>query len=1008
MPDFITQIKKIGILVETYESHYEQYHRSTYNETEVRVDFVNPLFQALGWDVLNERRLPQHLREVKHEANVVVEEAGESRKKRPDYCFRAGTESCFFLETKKPAVDIKTATEPAFQLRRYGWSGNLSVSILTNFTDLLIYDCSIRPLENDPANKALVAHYHYTDYADKFEEIFSLISKDAVVSGIFADRFSNINSSLMKEPFDDYFLNQIRRWRNVLSQDLLINNSYLNTEELNIFVQKILNRIVFLRICEDRSFEQFEALKAITTYPQLKELFIIADRKYDSGLFDLIDEQTLIISDNVIVDIFRDLYYPNGSYEFSVVDPYIIGQIYEIFLIETITITEDGSISCEEKPEAVDSQGTVNTPKNIADFIVEETLLQLFYGKTPDEISSYHIADICCGSGNFLVSAFEYIVNHYIEYYKSVSLDDYLHRGFLLPTADVQTFNLSYAIKRQILINNIFGVDIDALATEVTKLSLLLKLLENVSVDELDEYILASRQKALPDLSENIKNGNSLIDSTYTEFNSAILEDMSLLAKIKMFDWDHEFKHTTFDAIIGNPPYIRVQKMVHYSPEEYRYYKADASVYETASAELLDKYYLFIERALSLLSNKGFLGYIVPHRFMNTKSGVTLRKWLSERKVIKKVAHFGTHQVFPGRSTYTCVIILTVGGQETFEIGFVDNWSKFLFDHTTIYDTYKSSVLSTAPWTFIPGSIKAALKKVSQHCVRLDALTEIFVGVQTSADTTYIIHQVREDNKYVYFTDKDDRPQKVEKQILKKSIYDCKIKKYESICHNTYIIFPYKAINGKPVLYTIGEMIAQFPCAYHYLYLYKDELAVRNMPNRTESNWYAYGRSQSIQRFFSGEHLIWPVLSTDSNYVFDDEVITFTGGGNGPYYGLLIRPDTQMSIFYIQALLNFWLMEYIVKASASTFRGDYYSHGKQFVASLPIYKIDFSNPNEARSHAEIVQDVRGIMELSKKKNVAKTKAEKSMLDRAVITRANRIESVINSFYEVTNDAQVNL
>lgn len=1006
MQDFTAQIQQVKTLVDTYQSHFEQYHRATYNETEVRVDFVNPFFQALGWDVLNERGLPQHLREVKHEANVVVEEGGESRKKRPDYSFRAGTEPCFFLETKKPAVDIRTATEPAFQLRRYGWSGNLTVSILTNFTDLLIYDCSVRPLEDDLANKALVAHYHYTEYADKFEEIYSLISKDAVVSGAFADKFSTISSSLVKEPFDDYFLNQIRRWRNVLSQDILDNNADLDTDVLNIFVQKILNRIVFLRICEDRSFEQYETLKGITTYTQLRALFLVADRKYDSGLFDLIDEQTLTVSDDVIVDIFHDLYYPNSSYEFSVVDPYIIGQIYEAFLVETITITEDGSITCVEKPEAVDSQGAVNTPKNIADFIVEETLSRLFTGKTPDEVSGYRIADICCGSGNFLLSAYEYVINYAIEYYRYTALESSLRCGVLLTTADGQTFNLSYAIKRNILVNNIFGVDIDPLAVEVTKLSLLLKLLENVSVDKLDDYMASNRQKALPNLDANIKNGNSLIDGSYATYNPTVLEDMGLLAKINMFDWDKEFGQVPFDAIIGNPPYIRVQKMVHYSPEEYQYYKDAASGYETAAAELLDKYYLFIERGLSLLSGNGVLGYIIPHRFMNTTSGKTLRKWLSERKAVTKITHFGTHQVFLGRSTYTCVVVLATAEQDTFEIGFVDDWGRFIFEHTTPYDTYEISILSEAPWTFIPASIRAALHAVAPHCARLDTLTEIFVGVQTSADTIYIITPDHEDTTHVYFNDKNGRPQQVEKSILKKSIYDCQLRKYERICYNTYIIFPYKNVNGRPTLYTVDEMALQFPYAYHYLSLYKDELSRRNMPSRTENTWYAYGRSQSIRRFFGGEHLIWPVLSIGSNYVFDDEAITFTGGGNGPYYGLQIRTGAQVSIFYIQAVLNYWLMEYLVKASASTFRGDYYSHGKQFIASLPIYAIDFDNPDETQAHADIVQGVRGIMELSERKQAARTQAQKNMLDRAVATKIHRIESILDSLYGITNNEQV--
>lgn len=166
--------------VRQFSSKIKEYKRSTYNETEVRVDFVNPFFKALGWDIDNEAGLPQHLREVTHEATVLVDEGGKKKGKKPDYSFKVGTELFFYLETKKPAVDITVDDAPAFQLRRYGWSGNLKVSVLTNFTDLYIYDCTIRPLESDKLGTAIVAHYNYTEYVDKFDEIYGLLSKEAV------------------------------------------------------------------------------------------------------------------------------------------------------------------------------------------------------------------------------------------------------------------------------------------------------------------------------------------------------------------------------------------------------------------------------------------------------------------------------------------------------------------------------------------------------------------------------------------------------------------------------------------------------------------------------------------------------------------------------------------------------------------------------------------------------------------------------------------------------------
>lgn len=506
-----TLTEQVAELVQTYSNNYLQFQRATYNETQVRVDFVNRFFKLLGWDVDNERGLPQHLREVTHEATVVVEEDGVHRSKKPDYSFKVGTEVLYFLETKKPAVNLTIDAAPAFQLRRYGWSGNLKVSVLTNFTDLYIY----------------------------------------------------------------------------------------------------------------------ESLKAIATYQDLRTMFAAADQKYDSGLFELLEEDRLTVSDSVIIEIFQSLYYPNNSYEFGVIDPYIIGQIYELFLDETLVIRENGHIETQEKPEVVDSQGAVNTPKNITDIIIEETLRPLYENKTPEEVAQYRIADICCGSGNFLLSAFEYIVNYHIEYYRNHDRENAERRGDIYQLAGSTNYILSYEKKRSILKNNIFGVDIDPLAVEVSKFSLLLKALENSSLEEAEAFHQRTNQRILPNLDENIKNGNSLVNMAYARFDRSVYLNVSLMNKLKMFDWNAEFGNRKFDAIIGNPPYIRVQNMVHYSREEYDFYKSSHSPYVTAQTDTLDKYYLFIEKGLALLNDGGMLGYIVPHKFMNIKSGAKLRELLS-------------------------------------------------------------------------------------------------------------------------------------------------------------------------------------------------------------------------------------------------------------------------------------------------------------------------------------------------------------------------------------------
>lgn len=990
----------VADLVHAYNDNYAQYQRASYNETQVRVDFVNRFFRLLGWDVDNERGLPQHLREVRHEATVVVEEDGIQRSKKPDYSFRVGTEVLFFLETKKPSVNITVDASPAFQLRRYGWSGNLKISVLTNFNDLYIYDCSVRPREGDDIGVAKISHYHFDEYVDRFEEIYSLLSKESVLDGEFERQFGNIRGALRREPFDQYFLDQIRTWRNMLGEDILQNNPGVDNETLNIFVQRILNRTIFLRICEDRCFENYELLRGITTYQELRALFTAADQKYDSGLFELLDEDRLTVSDATIIDIFQSLYYPNNSYEFGVIDPYIIGQIYELFLDETLVIQPDGHIAAEEKPEVVDSQGAVNTPKNITDIIIEETLRPLYEDKTPEEVAQYRIADICCGSGNFLLSAFEYIVNYYIEYYRQHDVENAVRRGDIYQLPGSTNYILSYEIKRSVLKNNIFGVDIDPLAVEVSKFSLLLKALESSSLEEVDDYHRRTGNRILPNLDENIKNGNSLVDMSYARFDRSIHGNIALMNKLKMFDWNAEFGNRKFDAIVGNPPYIRVQNMVHYSREEYDFYKSDVSAYVTAQAETLDKYYLFIERGLSLLHENGMLGYIVPHKFMNIKSGAELRELLTANNNIQKILHFGTYQVFRNRSTYTCILILSKRANTEFEIGFVQNWNQFLFNHDAECLQYPSAYISRQPWSFLPQNIVTHLENISTSCVPLSSLADIFVGVQTSADQIYIIHADREDEDFIYSHDRQNREFRIEKGILRKSIYDTQLASYDKITANSYIIFPYKEVNGRPVLYSLAEMATNYPYALVYLEGFREKLDRRNMPGRNDGNWFAFGRSQSIKRFLSGEHLVWPVLSTNSNYVYDNEMAVFTGGGNGPFYGLEMKNSSQESIFYIQAILNHWLMELLVKSKASIFRGDYYSHGKQFIATLPIYKIDFDNPGEAAKHQRIVELVQTLMRLKEQLSTAPNIAQRTVLERSITAVNADLNCAIDELYQV--------
>ncbi len=479
MNDKETSSERIQELVEQFKHNYQLYAqpRSDYNETQLRADFINQFLLALGWDVYNEKRAPQYLREVIQEDTVEVEEGGELLKKNPDYALRLGAERKFFVEVKRPSIAILTDKKAAFQLRRYGWNAGLAVSVLTNFDKLVIYDCRPRPQADDDVRVARLEVYDYTEYVSKFDEIHDKLSYEAVCSGQFDEYFGVQEEREGTEPFDQYFLEQIEQWRTLLAQDLILQNSTLSQEELNFLVQQLMNRIIFLRICEDRALEKYKTLHQVQTYADLKELFLKADQRYNSGLFDFIEDKLSLhveVSREMLVNIFRELYYPESPYAFSVVEASVLGEIYELFLAKEICV-RDGTVNVLEKPEVAASKGVIATPKYIVETIVKRTLDPLCKEKSPVQLAQLRVGDISCGSGTFLLVVYDYLLNHYLEWYLqdgAAKHSDKLYQG----TQGV--WYLTLTEKQRILLDHIFGVDIDAQAVEVTRFSLLLKVLE--------------------------------------------------------------------------------------------------------------------------------------------------------------------------------------------------------------------------------------------------------------------------------------------------------------------------------------------------------------------------------------------------------------------------------------------------------------------------------------------------------------------------------------------------
>src|SRR3972149_6219125 len=220
-------------LIETFDRNIESYHSQQYNETQLRREFIDPFFEELGWDVTNKAGIAQAYKDVIHEAAIKV----GSATKAPDYCFRIGGTPKFFLEAKKPSVDIKSDPHPAYQLRRYAWSAKLPLSILTDFEEFAVYDCQIRPNVNDKPSTARIFYCGYKEYGDKWEQIAKIFSKDAVYKGLFDKYASEKTTKRGTTTVDKEFLAEIEEWRNELAKNIAIRNSKLSVYSLNFVVQ---------------------------------------------------------------------------------------------------------------------------------------------------------------------------------------------------------------------------------------------------------------------------------------------------------------------------------------------------------------------------------------------------------------------------------------------------------------------------------------------------------------------------------------------------------------------------------------------------------------------------------------------------------------------------------------------------------------------------------------------------------------------------------------------------
>ena len=1004
----------ISALVKRFEAERKEYHQGHYNETQTRIDYVNPLFDALGWDMNNTQGLSEPLREVVHEDALKI--GGTT--KAPDYSFRTGGARKFFLETKKPSVSVDLKEEPAYQLRRYAWTAKLPVSILTNFEEFAVYDGRIPPDRKDSPKRARLDFFKFTDYAARWDEMLARFSKDAVLSGAFDRYAEEAREKRLSLPVDAAFLAQISGWREKLASHIIQKNAGLAPRELNYAVQMIIDRIIFLRISEDRGIEPAYLLQPLLNkggpvYPRLLDIFRRADDRYNSGLFHLkpekgrgdIDDVTprLTLDDRPLKEMIASIYYPESPFEFSVFPADILGHVYEQFLGKVIHVSGKTAV-VEDKPEVKKAGGVYYTPTYIVEYIVQHTVGKLVENKTPAQVAKLTVLDPACGSGSFLIGAYQFLLDWHLRYYTETDRAKWA-RGknaviypFRKDAAGGELWRLTTAEKKRILLANIYGVDIDTQAVEVTKLSLLLKVLENESAELIDSTLRMYQERALPDLESNIKCGNSLIGPDFYTGKDPAQFNLDARLKINTFDWHKGFpvamKSGGFDAVIGNPPYIRIQTMKEWSPWDVPYYK---ETYASAGKGNYDIYVVFVEKGLSLLNKTGQLGFILPHKFFNSQYGQPLRKIISDGKHLESVVHFGDQQVFADATTYTCLLFLSKKASDQFQ--FIQAKSLQAWREAK---TAAESTLSAPPadgnWNFSAGVDTALFDKLSRMPINLGKITaKIGQGIRTSANEVYVMDLLATQGDKVEARSKQlASVLKIEKKAATPFLQGREIKRYAITPPQKIAIVPYRVTKRRVRLITERAIKRKFPETYAYLIKNKAYLEEREKGRFAGKNWYVFGRQQNIDLMLIPKILV-PDIADKAAFALDEDgQYAFASG-----YGITLKKDVTLSIKYILGLLNSRLLNFYLKRVTTPMRGGFFRYFTQFMVQLPIREIDFSNPVDKVFHDEMVKLVNRMLILHKDKAAVRLAQEKAMLEQEIEMLDAQIDGLVYALYGLT-------
>jgi len=578
----------IADLVNRLEQVIESGKEATFSEADVSSKFILPFLDALGWDT-------KDIDQVKEQRRTLSGPV--------DYTLSVNRKPRLLLELKKfdeqldgcREVHGRKETFPE-QATRYAWHLKVEWVVLTNFKEIRLYNSYYRK----PAD-GLRLQLRFPQFVSELDRLWILS-----LASVQAGELDKIEKKAERENIDEAVLEDLLEIRRLLSDNISSSNTSLPIETVRENVQKIMDRLIVIRVAEDKGLIGFESLrKELESWKNrglptpfmrsLKSLFRDFDDIYNTKLFEPHKCEDLSIENKVLETVIDVLY----QYNFDLISADVLGAIYEDYLGHVLQQTTSGGVQIIESSEARKKEGIYYTPTHLVEYVVKETLGEILQKcESPDDVAKINILDPACGSGSFLIKAFDAIKEWYENYNSKLNAKGESLVGHFRKITDIEC---------RILADNLFGIDIDPEAAEIAAVNLMLKAIK--------------RGQKLPQiLGQNIRVGNSLVNGSEEGFSSLPPEAREGL---KPFVWEQEFQdvlaHGGFDVVIGNPPYYKVRKT---NPIRI------SRSFETVKTGPVNAAMMFIDQATRLAKSNGKVGLVLPKMLLYTKG------WEGSRKIV--------------------------------------------------------------------------------------------------------------------------------------------------------------------------------------------------------------------------------------------------------------------------------------------------------------------------------------------------------------------------------------